>query len=253
MSQQINSLLVETKALVNEPYSTILGYPGCSREGLESRVRELQATGVDAVSFEGSSKIGKLNLLGKGCVSIVVKAFVNDKVIALKIRRVDADRDTMDREAQFLKLANSTGIGPRLIKSSKNFLLIGLADGLSIFKFMEAASKREKVLNVVSEVLGQCYQLDRIGLDHGELSYMAKHVIVGDKITIIDFESASVNRRTSNVTSAVQYLFVGGIVARKIRELLKVHSIDAAILSLRKYKNDISKHNLESLEEILNL
>jgi putative serine/threonine protein kinase len=245
--------LVETNELVNEPYSTILGYPRYSSDELKSRVRELQTNGVDALLFEGSNRIGKLGMLGKGCVSVVVKAIHNDEVIALKIRRTDADRATMDREGEFLKLANSVDIGPRFIKSSKNFLLMDLADGINIFKFMEAENNKARVLNVVSEVLEQCYRLDRTGLDHGELSYMAKHVIVGDKVTIIDFESASVNRRVSNVTAATQYLFIGGVVAEKIRKLLKVRSIDAVISSLREYKNDASKENLERLKKVLNL
>ena len=253
--QQINSHLIEINDLVIEPYSTILGYPRCSGDELKSRVRELQTNGVDALLFEGSSKIGKLGVLGKGCVSVVVKAIHNDNdnVIALKIRRTDADRATMDREGEFLRLANSVDVGPRFIKSSKNFLLMDLADGINIFKFMEVENDKAKVLNVASEVLEQCYRLDRTGLDHGELSYMAKHVIVGDKVTIIDFESASVNRRVSNVTAATQYLFIGGVVAKKIRKLLKVHSIDTVISSLKEYKNDVSKENLERLKKILNL
>lgn len=252
--QQISSHLVETKALVNEPYSAILGYPRCPEDELESRVRELQENNVSAILFEGNSRIGKLNLLGKGCVSVVVKAICNDKVVALKIRRTDADRATMDGEAGFLKLANSAGVGPKFIKNSRNFLLMDLIDGVNIFKFMEAENKRAKVIDVVSNVLEQCYQLDKIGLDHGELSDMREHVIVaGDKIIIIDFESASIGRKMSNVTAAAQYMFVGGIAAKKIRKLLKVHSIETIIASLREYKNDISKENFESLKQVLNL
>ena len=251
--KQINSHLVETEALGKESYCTILGYPGCSREELQSRVRELQANDVTALLFEGNTSIGRLNLLGKGCVSIVVKAIVNDRIIALKIRRIDANRETMHREAEFLKIANDAGVGPTLINDSKNFLLIEFVDGINIFNFLENEIKTEKLLHVISEVLEQCYRLDRIGLDHGELSYMDKHVIVEDKITIIDFESASLNRRLTNVTNAVQYLFIGGVRAKKIRELLEVHSVDAVISLLRKYKNDISLENLENLKKVLNL
>lgn len=252
--QQISSHLVETKALVNEPYSAILGYPRCSEDELESRVKELQGNGVSAILFEGNSRIGKLNLLGKGCVSVVAKAICNDKVVALKIRRTDADRATMEREAGFLKLANSADVGPQFIKSSRNFLLMDLIDGVNIFKFMETENKRAKVLDVVSSVLEQCYQLDKLGLDHGELSDMREHVIVvGDEITIIDFESASINRRMSNVTAAAQYMFIGSIAAKKIRKLLKVHSIETIITSLREYKNDTSKENFRSLKQVLNL
>ncbi|MFQ5941353.1 MAG: serine/threonine protein kinase, partial [Nitrososphaerales archaeon] len=184
---------------------------------------------------------------------VVVKAVHNEKVIALKIRRVDADRGTMDREAELLKLANRVDVGPAFIKSSKNFLLMGLAAGVNIFTFMRAVNNNAEVSNVISEVLEQCYRLDSTGLDHGELSYMRRHVIVEDKITIIDFESASLNRRVSNVTAATQYLFIGGAVAKKVRKLFKISSVDAIISSLKKYKNDVSKENLEQLKQTINL
>jgi len=95
----MNSRLVATSALVDEPYSSILGYPKSSRDELESRVNELESIGVQGILFEGNSKIGKLDVLGKGCVSVVVKAVIDGKIVALKIRRLDADRESMEREA----------------------------------------------------------------------------------------------------------------------------------------------------------
>lgn len=255
--QQISSRLVETEELVNEPYSAVLGYPRCSRKELESRIKELQANDVKVLLFEGNGKIGKLEVLGKGHVSVVVKAIYHGREIALKIRRTDADRATMEREGEFLRLANSVGVGPKFIKSSKNFLLMNLVKGINIYRFVESENSREKMLKVVRNVLEQCYRLDIIGLDHGELSDMRQHVIVGNKVkvkvTIIDFESASVNRRVSNVTAATQYLFIGGAVAKKVRKLLKIHSIEPIISSLRNYKKDVGKENLEGLKEVLNL
>ena len=61
-----------------------------------------------------------------------------------------------------------------------------------------------KLKKTVKKVLEDCYRLDQLGLDHGELSNISKHVIVGKKTTLIDFESSSTNRRVSNVTSACQ-------------------------------------------------
>jgi putative serine/threonine protein kinase len=248
--------LVETDTLVNEPYSSIIGYPRCSSKELESRIKELQANNVNALLFEGNGKIGKLELLGKGHVSVVVKAIYHGREIALKIRRTDADRTTMEREGEFLRLANRVGVGPKFIKSSRNFLLMDLVKGINIYRFVGSENSREKIVKVVRKVLEQCYRLDSIGLDHGELSDMRQHVIVGKlnlKVTIIDFESASVNRRVSNVTAATQYLFIGGAVAKKVRKLLKIRSIDPIISSLRNYKSDVSKENLEGLKQVLNL
>lgn len=251
MLQQINSHLVEIDALVNEPYSAIIGYPRCSSDELENRIKELKAHTIDAILFEGDSKIGRFDVLGKGCVSVVTKAVSNNKVVALKIRRTDADRSSMDNEARLLKIANNVDVGPSFISNSKNFLLMEYVNGTNIFKFIETENGKERVSNVISEILEQCYELDRIGLDHGELSNMKKHVIVGGKVTIIDFESASVNRRMMNVTAASQYLLVGGALANKVRKLLNIDSIDSVISLLREYKNDPRKENLEHLQQIL--
>lgn len=246
--------MVETSELANEPYSIILGYPRCSKDELNDRAKELIDNGVEALLFDGKDRIGNLNLLGKGCVSLVVKGIHEGKEVAVKIRRTDADRATMDREGEFLKLANRVGVGPRFIRSSKNFLLLELIQGLNIFRFIDGEDDKEKVASIAREVLEQCHKLDSIGLDHGELSDMREHVIIGDsKVTIIDFESASVDRRVSNVTAATQYLFIGGILAKKVRELLTIQSIDPILSSLRGYKNNISKENFERLMQTLHL
>jgi len=241
------------KELVEEPYSTVLGYPKCPRGELESRVKELESIGVKRIIFEGSSMIGRLNLLGKGCVSVVVKAVLDDKIVALKIRRLDADRESMEREAGFLNIANSVDVGPKLFAKSKNFLAMGLADGIKMIDWIKQDLDAQPIRKVTSQVVEQCFRLDTIGLDHGELSNLNKHVIVGENITIIDFESASTERRVSNVTAATQCLFIGSAIARKVRSVLKIDSTDEIIQSLKRYKNDVCKENLESLISVLKL
>jgi len=250
--QQINSRL-EVNELVNEPYSNVLGYPKCLQDELENRVRELKSVGVKGIIFEGSSMIGKLNILGKGCVSVVVKAVLNERTVALKIRRLDADRESMEREASFLNIANSVDVGPKLVAMSKNFLVMQLADGDKMVDWIKHDLEERQVRSVVLQVLEQCFRLDGIGLDHGELSNLNKHVIIGENVTIIDFESASIQRRVANVTAAAQCLFIGSAIARKVRNVLKIRSTDAIIHALKKYKNDVSKENFESLVSVLEL
>lgn len=250
--QQINSRL-EVYELVNEPYSYVLGYPRCSRDELESRVSELKSMDVKGIIFEGSSMIGKLNILGKGCVSVVVKAVLDNRTVALKIRRLDADRESMEREANFLNIANSVDVGPKLVAMSKNFLVMQLADGEKMVDWIKHDLEDQQVRSVARQVLEQCFRLDGIGLDHGELSNLNKHVIVGENVTIIDFESASTGRRVANVTAATQCLFIGSAIARTVRSVLKIDSKDAIIHSLKKYKNYVSKENFESLVSVLKL
>ena len=251
--QQMNSRLVPVKELIEEPYAYVLGYPRCSREELENRVAELESINVKGIIFEGSGMIGKLGVLGKGCVSVVVKALIDGKTVALKIRRLDADRESMEREADFLKIANSVDVGPKLFAKSKNVLAMQVADGQKIEYWIKQDFGVRQIRTVALQVLEQCFRLDAIGLDHGELSNLKKHVIVGNNVTIIDFESASTGRRLSNVTAATQCLFIGSAIARKVCRVLRVDSSDEIILSLRKYKNNVNKENFESLISVLKL
>jgi len=251
--QQTNSRLVEVKELIEEPYSYVLVYPKSSRDDLENRVRELTSIGVKGIIFEGNSMIGKLGILGKGCVSIVVKAVIDNRTVALKIRRLDADRESMEREAKFLNIANSVDVGPKLVAVSKNFLAMQHADGEKMIDWIKRDLEEQQVRSVTRQVLEQCFRLDTVGLDHGELSNLNKHVIVGENATIIDFESASSGRRVANVTAATQCLFIGSAIARKVRSVLRIRSTDKIIHALKKYKNDVSKENFESLVSTLKL
>jgi putative serine/threonine protein kinase len=102
--------------------------------------------------------------------------------------------------------------------------------------------------------LEDCYNLDRIGLDHGELSSIAKHVIIGkSKTTIIDFESASTKRRASNVTSATQGIFIGSGISKSIRKIYKIPSKDKMIEVLRNYKHNSTRESFDKLLKVLKL
>ena len=106
---------------------------------------------------------------------------------------------------------------------------------------------------VIKKILEDCYSLDRIGLDHGELSNLSKHVIVGKKITILDFESSSVDRRVSNVTSATQAFYIGSGISKIVNPLCKPSRKSKIISVLRKYKTDQTKENFLDLLKVLNL
>jgi putative serine/threonine protein kinase len=106
---------------------------------------------------------------------------------------------------------------------------------------------------VIRKVLEDCYNLDKINLDHGELSYIHKHVIVGRSPCIIDFESASANRRTSNVTSATQGIFIGSGLANIVKKIIKTPNRDDLIESLKKYKHDQSRENFDKVLRVLRL
>jgi len=90
-------------------------------------------------------------------------------------------------------------------------------------------------------------------LDHGELSNLSKHVNVGKKITVIDFESSSTDRKVSNVTSATLALCIGSGISIIIGRVIKNPKTHNKITVLRRYKQEGTRESFENLLSILKL
>ena len=147
-------------------------------------------------------------------------------------------------------------MGPKLLGFSKNFLVIEYLDGEKIGKWINKLKENPDVAQlkkIIKKTLTDCYKLDKIRLDHGELSNITKHVIVGKKITIIDFESSSMERRVSNVTSATQAFFIGSGISKTVKRVYKIPEKKKIINVLRRYKQDQSRESFESLLNVLKI
>jgi putative serine/threonine protein kinase len=247
-------IIVPVDQLNQEPYASVLCFPNPSEAELRSRLQELRSHGVTALEFSGTASLFgvKIPVLGKGFVGIVVIAHVNGQRVAVKIRRTDADRVDLLHEAHMLMKANSVNVAPRLVSASKNFLLMQLIDGELLPNWLETNRDPSTVKRVLGEVLEQCFRLDQVGLDHGELSKAPKHLLVDrlGKPFIVDFETASVERRMANITAVCQYLFAGNSSASKIlaeifRERNRLELIDA----LKAYKKNKTREHFEGLLE----
>jgi putative serine/threonine protein kinase len=235
--------------LIEEPYASILCYPKTSKSELRRRLGELQRLGVKALKFVGEKKVLNVPVLGKGCVGLVIMAYLDGKRAALKIRRTDADRSTMKREAGMLEVANSLRVGPRLLSVSKDFLLMEFIDGLLFPKWLRTQRGKKKLRAILRDVLEQCWRLDEAGLDHGELSHAPKHIIINgrEKPLIVDFETASLDRHPSNVTSICQFLFIGSEIAKMVNAKLGGINRKALIKALRLYKDGRTRFNFVRL------
>jgi len=149
-----------------------------------------------------------------------------------------------------LSTANSASVAPRLITASKNFLLTQLIDGELLPNWLKTNKDAAVVKQVLGEVLEQCFRLDQVGLDHGELSKAPKHVLVdkAQKPFIVDFETASVERKVANVTAVCQYLFAGNsTVAKILVEVLGKKNGSELIAALRAYKKNRTRSNFEDV------
>ena len=242
---QLEQISLEEFGLV--PYLNILTYPGPDLRSAKSRIKQLQKLGVEGVIFEGKTKVGRLGLVGLGTVGLVVKSVTKDGIFALKIRRRDANRESMDNEVRLTKMANSVGVGPRLLNHTRDFIIMQHIRGEGIDEWLSELLGRgsaARARELVHRLLNQCRKLDLINLDHGQLSNLRKHVVIfDDSPYIIDFESASTNRAPRNVTTAAQYMFIGGKVSTRLKRILGLRKSDAILDTLRQYKRDMNDAN----------
>jgi len=243
-----NTEKVTLKSLEEEKYRRVICYPKYTAEELKSRLEELGRLEVTAMEFTGQKHIDDLRVLGKGHVGIVVKARQKDKSIAVKIRRTDADRLTMQHEAEMLQKANKVDVGPRLLEATRNFLLMDYVKGTLFPEWLELLNgedERETFGRVLRSALEQAWRLDEAGLDHGELSNAPRHIIVkvDNEPCLVDFETASTSRRVSNVTSLCQYLFLRSSTADLVERILGDIDEDCLVNALRKYKRERNREN----------
>jgi putative serine/threonine protein kinase len=253
------SSLVKIKNLNPKDFGSLICYPNFDDVEFQLRIKELNSLNVKAIELTGRKKAFNFQVLGKGCVSIVVVALLRgNRRFALKIRRTDADRPDTSHEVEMLRIANNVGVGPKLHTYTKNFILMELVDGYNLPEWLETVRGRDRnkrVREVLYKILFSCRRLDLAGLDHGELSHAPKHIIIdkNDEPTIIDFEAASTNRKTSNVRSICQYLFIGSGVADKIQKILGKLNKEKLVDRIREYKKEASEKNFRELLSAVNI
>jgi putative serine/threonine protein kinase len=243
--------------LVRTPYVQVLTYPRISLTAAKSRIKQLRSLQVEDVIFEGHAKVGRLGILGLGTVGIVVKAKARGTLCALKIRRTDANRPNMEEEVRITLLANRVGVGPEVFGHTRDMILMKLLESKEIsewLKGIKGKGSREEARAMVHSLLNQCRKLDIMGIDHGQLSNLRKHAVFAEgKPWLIDFESAGTARKPRNVTTAAQYLFVGGAVAPAMRRALGLRETESLKKLLGEYKRDLSDYSYSKMLEHLKL
>lgn len=240
-----------------KPYRDILTYPRCD-EGLALfRMSKLRMMGITGLCFCGDTRVGRLFVLGKGHAGLVVLARTEKESVAVKIRRLDSRRDGLSEEARLLRAANQAGVGPRLHSYSEDFLIMEFLEGEGIGQWVKSLGGRGAAAafrRTARQILEDCFELDQIGLDHGELSRIPKHAIISEsRATIVDFESASMSRRTANVTSATQGIFIGPTISKRARRVCKIPTPDDIIGALRIYKEERTRESFDHLLSTLRI
>ena len=256
-SPQTPSERANISELVRTPYIQVLTYPRISLRVAKARIKQLRALGVNELVFVGHAKVGRLGILGLGTVGVVVRAWARGELCALKIRRTDANRPDMEQEFRIATHANRVGVGPTVYSHSKDLILMKLLESQEIgdwLRGLPGTGRRQRTREFLHSLLNQCRKLDIVGVDHGQLSNLRKHAVVAEgKPWIIDFESAGTARKPRNVTTAAQYLLIGGAVSPLVRRTLGIKETKTLLGLLSEYKRDLSDFSYSKILKHLKL
>ncbi|MFH1398610.1 MAG: HemK2/MTQ2 family protein methyltransferase [Candidatus Woesearchaeota archaeon] len=161
------------------------------------------------------SHISKLRLETHGRRGLVYSGELAEQKIAVKVKNPKSTAiNRIANEARFLEIANRMKIGPKIIESGEGFVIMGWVEGKRLLDFIPLSTKG-KILEVLRDILNQLYRLDKKGVEKGEMHNPVKHIIVGSKPVLVDFERAKFSKKPHNLTGFCQFL-----CSAKVRQLL---------------------------------
>ncbi len=171
-------------------------YPRIEPDCVRRRLSALEAHGVQYICPGGRSILPALHggeplrILGKGHLSVVVKALLDNEIVALKIRRTDSKKPSLIEEAHLQEKASIAGVAPRPYVYEKDFIVMEYVEGDPLIHYFEKGMFTAKHLR---ELLEASWILDSIGILHRELTRPHYHVYFKDfsfKALILDYDSA---------------------------------------------------------------
>jgi putative serine/threonine protein kinase len=145
-------------------------------------------------------------------------------------------------------------VGPFLVNFTENFILMEFVRGSNIIEWYNSARiSKERKLKCTALILKQCYLLDCLNLDHGQLNRLDRHIIISkdDKPTIMDFETSSTQRRVSNITSSSQSIFLNGPIYSNLQDSI-LYDRKQIIKKIKNYKNEMNQERFANILNMLN-
>ena len=194
----------------------LLDYPRCNPEIGKRRFDLLTAYGVKSLSF-----------VSKGYRGVVFKGELSGKPVAVKVPRADAGKENIaEKECSILKhlqrCLGEENPAPEPYICTPEFVVMEWIEGIPFSQALERYGK-----SAVLSALKSCYLLDMCGVEHSEIKGEKHLLFDGERVRVIDFESARLKERPRNLLQ-----FVGYHLLRK-KELLEKMGIDEGELLLR--------------------
>ena len=208
-------------------------------------LRELEARNLENITYFTQGKRGVIYTATQDKSGLIKTHFAKKEItkVAIKIRRPESKAEgRIENEAKWLKKLNQLGIGPKLLFSTENYLVYKFVEGEFILDWFKGKNKEEMLL-VIINVLKQCREIDKLNVSKEEMHHPQKHILVSDKVTMLDFERCNETDKPKNVTQFVEFL-------SRMKDDLQDFKWDVNMLRdlSREYKDTYSE---ESFRDIL--
>jgi len=238
----------------------VLCFPKPEESCCSQRLEELRGLGVEYLYSFGNIVIEKnLRVVGKGHSAVIALAKHSTAgVVGLKIRRVDSKRDSLEGEANLLRLAECTDFTPRIFAFTKNFIVREYIDGPTL-KQLVALAASPLLKKAFAKLIEAAFELDRIGIDIVEISRPDTQVVFmcGDpeKPYFIDLESARLSPYPANVSRIVSAI-VRNYVSKEAHIMepygKNVHKLISLSRQFKKcFEEGMRKHIVEQIINIV--
>jgi putative serine/threonine protein kinase len=196
--------------------------------------------------------ITNIEYFTKGHRGIIYTGKYKKKKVVIKAKLPESKAiDRIENEGNWLKRLNKINIGPKLIKATKEYFFYEYVEGIFILDYIKTLDKKNKktketIIQIIKEVLRQCYELDKLNVDKEEMHHPIKHILIDKKfkITMLDFERCHIVDYGKNVTQFVVFLM-------RLNELLSEYNINLnreKLIGLSKvYKRKQTKNNFDNI------
>jgi len=254
---------LSSRAIIEIPLENAkeaLCYPMPFVRECRERLAQLKEFGITSVVPYGRFQISRnLRVVGKGHAAVVVLA--KHKVhglVALKVRRFDSKRPSLEDEGKILEVAHVTQFVPKPFTYTRDFIIREYIDGPTLGEYITMEHSAENLRKLFVTMIRGFSKLDLLGIDVFEISKPLTQIIIEDfdpsKPKLVDLESA---RITTNATSLTRFL---GFLAKTVNgspmyaRIGLTHSDWSKLLSLaREYKRAGPHERAEVVEKILEL
>lgn len=184
---------------------------------------QLEARGLKQISYFAQGKRGLIYravLNHQKITKLVKPLFPSQKnriTVAVKIKKKESTAlNRIQNEIKWLKILNKHHLGPQLLFFGQDYLIYLFVEGEFILNWLkrrrivqpnESIVKRE-LKEIFFNLLDQCFLLDRLKVNKGEMHRPLKHILIDSRNQpiLIDFERAKETEQPQNVTQLVEFI-----------------------------------------------